>query len=271
MTRKIIKDDFEYLVHREMLSSGKDYETCANKINQFIHEEHFGGFIVDNKGYILYSIENKNNTYEWPTVYHLIDESYYDDSGQMLAIYDLQVETVERRKGIALQLKYALEKEAFQLGISTIYSHTTYDNQAIIQLNQKLNYDIVRIGTIWDDTLRVSMVKDLRRLTPLAILRHAESNKCIITSDELKERIQENSIDVLDIRYLEDQGNEIKDRTSCHWFDVYKLIEDNQLNKKRPLAVVCYTGQSSMHVAVLLNLLGYEAYSLLDGMSKYND
>ncbi len=42
------------------------------------------------------------------------------------------------------------------------------------------------------------------------------------------------------------------------------------LNKTDKILVACYTGQSAGHAVLALNLLGYDAYSLLFGMSSWN-
>ncbi len=104
--------------------------------------------------------------------------------------------------------------------------------------------------------------------TPYDMLKNAATNKCLITSETLKENLADYFI--LDIRYEADTHEiYIENALKCHWFDVYKLIDNKQLPKSQAIAVICYTGQSSMHVATLLTVLGYEAYSLLDGMSKW--
>ena len=104
--------------------------------------------------------------------------------------------------------------------------------------------------------------------TAYDMLKNAATNKCLITSDDLKENLGDYFI--LDIRYEADTHDiYLKNALKCHWFDVHTLIDNKQLPKSQAIAVICYTGQSSMHVATLLTVLGYEAYSLLDGMSKW--
>ena len=34
---------------------------------------------------ILYSVENRNKTYDWPTIYQEIKPHYFDQTGKMLA------------------------------------------------------------------------------------------------------------------------------------------------------------------------------------------
>jgi hypothetical protein len=43
-----------------------------------------------------------------------------------------------------------------------IYTHTEERHAHVLALNQKLGYREVRRGPIWDDVIRVSLVKYLR-------------------------------------------------------------------------------------------------------------
>lgn len=105
-------------------------------------------------------------------------------------------------------------------------------------------------------------------LTPLQMLKDSENYTCLISSEQLKNNLKDYFI--IDIRSLEDSKDDlIGQALPCHWHDVCQLHIKKQLPNDKPIAVVCYTGQSSMHVAVLLTLLGYKAYSLLDGMEKW--
>lgn len=269
MIRKITVDDLELMIQVELEEDpSQDYDKVKEKMMTLINADNFGGLIIDNIGLLLYSIENRSQKYAWPTVYHELDEHFFDSTGDMVVVYQLWIEENQRRKGYATQLKKALESVARELGISTIYTHTDIKNQHVINLNQNLDYKIVRIGAIWDDTLRVSMVKDLRKNTPNTMLQQASTQTCLIDAETLKKRLDSNSIQILDIRYKEDTlENSIDGAIYCHWFDVHKIVDT--FKKEQPIAVICYTGQSSMHVATLLNLLDYEAYSLLDGMEKW--
>lgn len=48
------------------------------------------------------------------------------------------------------------------------------------------------------------------------------------------------------------------------------MINDDLLPKDEDIVVFCYNGQSSMQIAMVLNLQGYSAYSLLDGIGGWN-
>lgn len=102
---------------------------------------------------------------------------------------------------------------------------------------------------------------------PMTMLEHVEANQYLITSEQLQ--AQMTSYFILDIRQDSDTSDALPSAHCCHWYKVHTLVKTNKLPKDQPIAVVCYTGQSSMHVALLLNQLGYQAYSLLDGMEKW--
>lgn len=280
MLRPIEIKDLDFLVKVDMEDEGvtsdevKDYNEYVKRMTHFIEHPDFGGFVyeISNQpiGCILFNVENKFKTYDWPTIYNEINDHYFDDSGDMLAVYQLWISKEYRRRGLATLLKHAFETEAFNRKINTLYTHTEIQNQHVIELNQKLGYDAVRIGPIWDEILRISLVKDLRKPSPYALLKQAQTNNCLISADDLRIRLDTDDLQLIDIRQHEDylQGK-IKDSISCHWYDVYKLVENQILDKDIDIVVVCYTGQSSMHVAALLKMMGFNAYSLLDGMEKW--
>jgi rhodanese-related sulfurtransferase len=57
---------------------------------------------------------------------------------------------------------------------------------------------------------------------------------------------------------------------SVAWNAVVTYAEEN-LTKEDKILVVCYTGQQAGQAVVILNLLGYDAYSLKWGMSAWNE
>nr|WP_306770688.1 rhodanese-like domain-containing protein [Isachenkonia alkalipeptolytica] len=72
---------------------------------------------------------------------------------------------------------------------------------------------------------------------------------------------------ILDIRREEDflQGH-IEGSDHIWWYDVGESLEE--LPEEKRIVVVCYTGQSSGQVVGILKAMGYDAYSLLDGMDR---
>lgn len=94
----------------------------------------------------------------------------------------------------------------------------------------------------------------------------------IILASELKDKIKdEDDIYLLDIRRKEDYDKgHLKDSTHCEWFNIRDMLEGDLLPKDKPIVTVCYSGQSSMQVATILNISGYKALSLLDGMNEWS-
>ena len=95
----------------------------------------------------------------------------------------------------------------------------------------------------------------------------------LMDSKTLKDRLKKMpTLQIIDIRAKEayEQGH-IEGAKHLAWQDTGSILQENNLDKKRPVVVACYTGQSSMQVATLLKLAGYDAYSLLDGMAAWHD
>jgi ribosomal protein S18 acetylase RimI-like enzyme len=66
-----------------------------------------------------------------------------------------------RNQGLAIKLKVKLEDVAKALGIQLIYTHAEENNDIVIHLNKKLGYKEIRRETIWDEVIRVSLIKNL--------------------------------------------------------------------------------------------------------------
>lgn len=96
--------------------------------------------------------------------------------------------------------------------------------------------------------------------------------KGVISSEELNRKVNEGNIYLLDIRKIEDFNNlKIEGSVHSEWESVADLIEDDLLPKDKTIVVVCYNGQSSMQVSTVLNIQGYKALSLLDGMEGWQE
>jgi len=98
----------------------------------------------------------------------------------------------------------------------------------------------------------------------------SEDGLGIITSADLKDKLMEEEIYLLDIRRREDYDKgHIKNAKHCEWFKVRDLLEKEELPKDKTIITICYSGQSSMQIATILNITGYHALSLLDGMNEW--
>lgn len=76
-------------------------------------------------------------------------------------MFQLWVNPNYRREGLGTKLKEKIEEEAHIRKVNLIYTHTEERNQHVVDLNVKLGYKEVRRGPIWDDIVRISLVKHL--------------------------------------------------------------------------------------------------------------
>jgi ribosomal protein S18 acetylase RimI-like enzyme len=151
----------------ETLTMNEDLALHRRKIMKFAIDDDRGAFIYQDKnngekiGLIMYSIANRDAAYPWKTIFHELDRDLFQADGRFLEIFNLWVNPRARRSGIATRLKQRLEVEARNRGVSLIYTHTEADNHHVIELNRKLGYMEVRRGRIWDDIVRVSLIKQV--------------------------------------------------------------------------------------------------------------
>ncbi|MCU6794979.1 GNAT family N-acetyltransferase [Paenibacillus sp. WQ 127069] len=94
-------------------------------------------------------------------MYNELDRTLFQSDGRFLEIFQLWVHPDYRRAGLATQLKSKLEEEAQYHNVNLIYTHTEAVNDHVIELNKKIGYQEVRRGPIWDDIIRVSLIKQL--------------------------------------------------------------------------------------------------------------
>lgn len=90
-----------------------------------------------------------------------LDRRLFPTDGRFCEIFQLWVEPACRRRGWAMALKRHLEADARRRGVGAIYTHTLEANVAVVELNLKLGYHVVRNGPIWDEATRVSFIKAL--------------------------------------------------------------------------------------------------------------
>lgn len=98
---------------------------------------------------IMYSIANRDSVYPWKTIFNELDRRLFQSDGRFIEIFQLWVHSNYRRLGLATKLKLNLEEEAQEA------------NNHVIELNKKIGYQVVRCGPIWNDVIRVSLIKKL--------------------------------------------------------------------------------------------------------------
>ena len=100
--------------------------------------------------------------FDGSSVFLRLDDRLFPGSGVFCETCQLYVEPGYRRQGLATSLKRRLEYEAFTRGAELIYSHTCAANLPALELYRRLGYRVVRRGPLWDNAIRVSLVKNLR-------------------------------------------------------------------------------------------------------------
>jgi ribosomal protein S18 acetylase RimI-like enzyme len=85
----------------------------------------------------------------------------FPTDGKVCEIFQLWVAPDHRRKGIASELMKKAERIARDSYIQMIYTHTESVNDHVVELCDKLGYEVIRKGTLWDETVRVSQIKHL--------------------------------------------------------------------------------------------------------------
>jgi ribosomal protein S18 acetylase RimI-like enzyme len=91
-----------------------------------------------------------------------LSEDWLPADGRFCEVFNLWIDPAYRRRGLATTLKRQMEKEALRRGITMMYTHTEERNTHVLELNRKLGYREIRRGPLWDDVIRVSLVKELR-------------------------------------------------------------------------------------------------------------
>jgi len=93
----------------------------------------------------------------------IVGDAWLRPETRYCEVFQLWVDPAYRRQGLATRLKQHIEVEAKDRGIDYIYTHTEEENAHVIELNLKLGYYEIRRGPIWDEVMRVSLVKYLDR------------------------------------------------------------------------------------------------------------
>ncbi len=173
--REATMNDHEFLVRIDLKDEGitvtdkvemtiEEIVEHSNKIKSFITDEDKGVFVIkDNDlnkqvGMIMYSIRNRNYVEPY-TIHNELDRNLFQEDGRFMEIFQLWIDEQYRRLGFATKLKLQLEKVCKIHKVNLIYTHTEETNYHVIELNHKLGYQEVRRGPIWDDVIRVSLIK----------------------------------------------------------------------------------------------------------------
>ena len=125
----------------------------------WVYEETETGRIV---GIILWRYRNRlRETFEGWSIFPELDAGLFPPDGAFCEIFQLWVAPKYRRRGLATSLKKQAEAESLRRGVRLLYTHTEERNAHVIEMNRELGYREVRRGPIWDEIIRVSLIKPL--------------------------------------------------------------------------------------------------------------
>jgi ribosomal protein S18 acetylase RimI-like enzyme len=111
-------------------------------------------------GAILWRARTLDTVEAW-SVFRTLDAALFPAEGAFAEIFQLWVAPSHRRRGIATLLKRAVEAAARSRQLGLIYTHTEASHTHVLALNEKLGYREVRRGPLWDEVIRVSLIKQL--------------------------------------------------------------------------------------------------------------
>lgn len=113
-------------------------------------------------GMILWRYRNRlQETFAGWSVLPQLDESLFPPDGAFCEIFQLWVAPEYRRRGLASRMKQQAEAESLRGGVRLLYTHTEERNTHVVEMNLKLGYREVRRGPIWDEIVRISLIKPL--------------------------------------------------------------------------------------------------------------
>ncbi len=145
----------EVAQHRDKIAA---FISDSNKAS-WVYEDPETGRLI---GMILWRYRNRRlEDFAHGSAIPQLDVSLFPPDGAFCEIFQLWVAPDYRRRGLATSLKQQAESESLHRGVKMLYTHTEEHNTHVIEMNLKLGYREVRRGPIWDEIVRVSLIKSL--------------------------------------------------------------------------------------------------------------
>ena len=144
----------------QSLNSGEtELDTCP-KCALIIHDDETKRRL----GLLMFLFRDMNDpTFQYFGIYDKFERSVFPDDGRVCEIFQIWVASGERRKGLGKDLMKSMEEITRANDIKMIYTHTEATNDHVVKLCEKLGYEVIRKGTLWDQEVRISQIKDLTR------------------------------------------------------------------------------------------------------------
>ena len=177
--REAVPSDLDFLVAVDLKDEGVTLPHLAqagpeelaehqSKIAAFISDTNKVAWVCEDTktrrliGISLWRYRNRlSENFESWSIFPQLPVNLFPADGGFCEIFQLWVAPEYRRQGLATRLKQQAEVEARRRGITLMYTHTEARNLHVIELNLKLGYSEVRRGPMWDETIRVSLIKRL--------------------------------------------------------------------------------------------------------------
>jgi ribosomal protein S18 acetylase RimI-like enzyme len=172
------EEDLDFLVWVDLQDEGvtpgyrdgwadADFAAHSESMAGFVWDADRGASIVtaasgERIGAVMWQFRNRlTDSIPHGYVFSEIDPQVFPADGAYCEIFNLWVAPRFRRQGLATALKVSVEEDARLRGVGMIYTHTEEEHHHILAMNAKLGYVEVRRGPIWDEVIRVSLVKHL--------------------------------------------------------------------------------------------------------------
>jgi len=143
--------------------SDEDTQAHREKIISFIQDDDKRAWISTYDKFQAGMMLCRYRTYDEAVIeshhFQAIGRDVFPEDGRFIEVFQLRVEENFRRRGIARHLKCHAEIDARLNNVKLIYTHTAIEH--VLQMNLNMGYREVRRGTMWDEKIRVSLVKDL--------------------------------------------------------------------------------------------------------------
>jgi ribosomal protein S18 acetylase RimI-like enzyme len=178
--REATPSDLSYLVWADLQDEGYTHSDTAElteserlkhteKIRFFVTQRGKGAWVLEDPraaclaGMILFRFRNRVEVPEQADSWLFMElpDDIFPVDGRFCEVFNLRVEPKYRRQGCAIRLKNQMERSARERGVRLLYTHTEATNEHVLKLNRKLGYVEARRGPIWDEIIRVSLVKRL--------------------------------------------------------------------------------------------------------------
>lgn len=180
LLREAVPSDLDFLVAVDLKDEGVTLPHLAqagteelaehrSKIALFVSDDDKAAWVYEDTeikrlvGITLWRYRNRlSENFEGWSIFPQLSTDLFPADGGFCEIFQLWVAPEYRRQGLATRLKQQAEEEALQRGVSLLYTHTEERNTHVIEMNLKLGYREVRRGPIWDEVVRISLIKLLK-------------------------------------------------------------------------------------------------------------